>query len=167
MRGSPELPNFDPAAFNSEFFANYNQKIANSSIEDQAATVLAGILSIRVADGTERTYEQIRDDTRAFFSMDNVKQDMALMQRMSIQFAQACMGHNHGSELARDEQLGSIFDHGINSIFGEKADHKHDLHDKLDEDKKRKKAKGASRQALRVVMGSAIPKKSAKLKQAA
>ncbi len=150
MINSLELPTFDPAALTPEFYERYNRQLANVAEKDRTENVLAGIATLRHADGTEPTYEQIRDEYRSFFNRDNVRYDMALMRQKSIEFAQICMGHNHGSELARDEQLGPIFDRGINSIFGEKADHKHDLNGKHEEDKKRKKAKAAGKQTLRL-----------------
>jgi hypothetical protein len=169
MTNSLELPTFDPAACTPEFYEGYNRQnrqLASMAEEDRTENVFAGIATLRHADGTELTYEQLRDKYRDFFNRDDVRQDMALMRQTSIQFAQFCMGHNHGSELARDEQLGNIFEHGINSIYGEKADHKHDLNDKHNEDKKRKKARNTGRQALRLVMGDAKSKKSSKPKPA-
>lgn len=147
MTGSPELPIFDPAAFDAEFFSNYQKQLDELSKEDRASTVLAGILTIKRADGTEKAYEEIRNETIAFFASEPVKQDLALMNRMAYEFAQACMGHNHGSEFAKDEQLGAMFDRGISQIFGDKRDHKHEV-DHKDEHKERKKSRKPSNTSI-------------------
>ena len=148
---SPEVPNFDPQVFDDNFFASYEKQLASISIEDQASVVLAGILTIQKADGTQKSYQQLRDETRAFFSNEMVRNDEAIMNRMTMEFARACMGHDHGSMLAEDNQLGSLFDKGINGLFKDSHDHddSHSLLTKKEDDdweigpdgKKRKKQK--------------------------
>lgn len=128
MIGSPEVPAFNPQAFDDSFFANYEEQLADISVEEQASAALAEILTIEKADGTQKSYEELRDETQTFFSNDWVRNDEAVMNRMAMEFAQACMGHNHGAELAQDGQLGSVFESGVNSLFGDKHDHSSDGH---------------------------------------
>lgn len=152
MIGSPEAPSFDARAFDEDFFAAYEQELADISIAEQASLALADVLTVQKADGTEKSYEELRDATLAFFTNDWVRNDEAVMNRMMMEFAQACMGHGHGADLAQDGQLGSIFEKGAESLSGDKHGHEHSSHDheEVDEDeevdpktgKKKKKKKG-------------------------
>lgn len=146
--GSAEIPNFDAQAFDDRFFAAYEEQLSDISIEEQASIALAEIMKIEKEDGTQKTYEEIKDQTQTFFANDWVRNDEALMNRMAMEFAQACMGHNHGAELAQDGQLGSVFETGMNSLNSDKHDHTHNGHNRKEDEidpktgKKKKKKRG-------------------------
>ncbi|MGH7240719.1 MAG: hypothetical protein ACREGB_00290 [Candidatus Saccharimonadales bacterium] len=126
MIGSPEVPTFDAQAFDESFFAAYEEQLSGISVEEQASRALKEILTIKKADGTQKSYEEIRDQTQAFFANDLVRNDEVIMNRMAMEFARSCMGHNHGAELAQDTQLGSVFEAGVNNLIGDKHDgHSH------------------------------------------
>lgn len=112
MRSS-EVPAFSEAAFDDSFFAQYEEELADSDVVEQASLALAAILMIEKADGTQKTYEDLRDETETFFTNEWVQQDEALMDRMAVEFAQACMGHEHGEELMEDTALRSVYDRGF------------------------------------------------------
>jgi hypothetical protein len=132
--GSPEIPTFNAEAFDDSFFTAYEEQLSDISVEEQASLALAEVLTIEKADGTQKSYDELRDETRTFFANDWVRNDEAVMNRMAMEFAQACMGHNHGADLAQDNQLGSVFETGINSLAGDTHDHKHDGHSHKDKD---------------------------------
>jgi hypothetical protein len=151
MIGSSEIPKFDAQAFDDSFFATYEEQLSDISVEEQASIALAEIMTIEKEDGTQKTYEEIKDQTQTFFANPMVRNDEAIMNRMAMGFAQACMGHDHGAELAQDGQLGSVFETGLNNLNGEKHDHIHDGHSHKDKDddeidpktgKKKKKKRG-------------------------
>jgi hypothetical protein len=125
--GSPKAA-FDAQAFDDSFFATYEKQLSDISKEEQASLALANILTIERDDGNQKSYEQIRNETQAFFASDYVRNDEAIMRRIAMEFAQACMEHSHGAELAQDNQLGLIFEKGVDSLFGDGHDHKHDDH---------------------------------------
>jgi hypothetical protein len=134
MIGTPEATTFNAGEFDDNFFAAYEEQLSDISVEDQASLALADILTIKKANGTQKTYEEIKTDTQTFFANDWVRGDEAIMNRMAIEFAQACMGHSHGAELAQDNQLSSVFENGMNSRSGDTHDHKHDGHSHKDSD---------------------------------
>lgn len=136
---APEAPVFDPSAFDESFFANYEMQPVDMGVEDQASAALAGILTVEQADGTQKTYEQIRDESRAFFANDWVRESEALMDRLAVEFVHQCMDNAYGSELARDDQLGSVFEKGVVSLYGEN-DRTHDGHAHNKKDNKDKEA---------------------------
>lgn len=122
MIGSSEVPAFNPQVFDENFFADYEEQLTDISVEDQASAALANILTIEKNDGTQKSYEELRDEAKTFFSNDLVRNDEAIMNRMAMEFAQACMAHKHGAELAQDGQLGSVFEKGAKSLFGDNND---------------------------------------------
>ena len=125
---APETHMFDAQAFDNNFFAAYEEQLAAISIEEQASNALAEILTIQKEDGTLKSYEEIRDETVTFFANDWVRNDEAMMNRMANEFAQACMSHNHGADLAQDNLLGPMFKKGSHSIIEDKHDHKSESH---------------------------------------
>ncbi len=141
MRRSPEVLEFNPNAFSDDFFKDYEAQLADIDIEEQASLALAEVLMIKKSDGTEKSYEELRDETRSFFNNDWVRNDEALLNQMALQFAQACMGHSHGNELMQDSVLGSLFEkEGASSSH---HDHSHDEYetDPLTGKRKKKKKK--------------------------
>jgi hypothetical protein len=134
MIGSVERPHFDAQAFDDSFFSAYEEQLSDISVEEQASIALKEILTVEKENGTQKTYDEIKEQTQTFFSNDWVRNDEIIMNRMTMEFAQACMGHNHGAELAQDGQLGSVFDAGLNNLNGDKHDHKHDGQSHKDKD---------------------------------
>lgn len=131
--GTPEAPTFDPQAFDADFFDGYQKELADISFEDQASAALANILTIEKADGTQKTYQEIRDESHSFFNSEWVRQSEAVMDRMTAEFAMACMGHPHGSELAQDEALSPVFGEGLKSLYDDHT-RDHDGHKHSDSD---------------------------------
>jgi len=134
MIDSPEALNFNPTAFDDNFFAAYEVQLVDISLAEQASIALADILTIEKADGTQKSYEELRYETSNFFANDWVRNDEALMNRMAREFAQACMGHQHGDFLAQDSFLNPMFEKGSDSIAGKKHDHKNESHSDSDDD---------------------------------
>ncbi len=140
---------FDLSAFDDDFFAGYEAELQDVSVEEQAAAALADILTVTNQDGIVKTYEDIRDESRKFFANEWVQQSEMLMNQVASQFAAACMSHPHGSELAQDSILGSVFNAGIEASHGPDDGHGHDNHEHDDDDidpitgesKKKKKKK--------------------------
>jgi len=134
MIDSPEALNFNPTAFDDNFFAAYEVQLADISLAEQASIALADILTIEKADGTQKSYEELINETRNFFANDWVRNDEALLNRMAFDFAGNCMGHQHGLSLSMDNQLSSIFEKGLNSSINGKHDHKNGSHSESDEE---------------------------------
>jgi hypothetical protein len=134
MTNSPETPAFSAEAFDENFFAAYEEELTDINPEEQALLALADILTIEQADGTQKTYEQLRYETQAFFANDWVRNDEVMMNRLAMEFAQACISHMHGGELSQGGQLGSMFKKGIGGLFGDAQDHNHDHDHDLDDD---------------------------------
>ena len=134
MIGSPETPAFNAGAFDDSFFTAYEEQLTDISVDEQASLALAEVLTIEKADGTHKSYNELRDETRRFFANDWVRNDEAVMNRVAMEFAQACMAHSHGAELAQDGQLGSVFEAGVNNLLGDTHDHKHEAHNDKDDD---------------------------------
>jgi hypothetical protein len=107
-----EAPAFDPSAFDEAFFEQYETQMADIDVAEQASAALSGVLQVENDDGTHKTYEQIRDESRIFFSNDAVRESEALMNRLAEQFRQACVNHVHGDALRQDEALSKVHDHG-------------------------------------------------------
>ena len=134
MIDSPEALNFNPAAFDDNFFAAYEVQLADISLAEQASIALADILTIEKADGTQKSYEELINETRNFFANDWVRNDEAIMNRMAFEFAGNCMGHQHGLGLSMDNQLSSIFENGLKSSNDGNHNHKNGSHSESDED---------------------------------
>jgi hypothetical protein len=136
--GSPETPAFNAAAFNDTFFTQYEEQLSDISVAEQASQALTEILTIAKADGTHKSYGQLRTETQNFFANDWIRADEAVMNRMAMEFAQACMGHEHGAELAQDNLLSSIYDNGARNLLGDKHDSKTDATTAKDKKKEKK-----------------------------
>lgn len=108
---------FDHAALLSsidfeELGRGLNAQLAEQPFEKSAAAVLKGILQIKDAEGKERTFEQIKSETAAFFASPEVVADMNLFNQLSARFAMECQFHFHGQELANSLELSGIHNHG-------------------------------------------------------
>ncbi len=145
MIGSPKAPDFIGEAFDDSFFTKYEEQLSDISIEEQATTALAEIMTIEKADGSQKSYDELRSETQTFFTNDWVRNDEAVMNHMAIEFAHACMGHNHGADLAQDNQLRPVFETGLKNSLGNKYGHKHKKDDKGEIDPKTGKKKKKKR----------------------
>jgi hypothetical protein len=148
MTESPEAPSFDVQAFDDSFFTAYEGQLSDVSVGDQASAALAAIVTIEKADGSQKSYDELRDETRTFFASDWVRKDEAVMNRLAMEFAQACMSHSHGAELAQDNRLSSIFEDGMQSLTAkEHSEHRStdegDDDDETDPKADKKKRRGA------------------------
>lgn len=118
-----QAPEFDPSLFTANFFTAYEQQLADIDIAEQAAAALADVLSVHTADGSQKTYQQIRTETSAFFANDWVRQNELLMNQMAVNFAAACMTHPHGAALAQDSSLSALFEKGQDASYNNKHLH--------------------------------------------
>jgi|GEM_PF-2851027 len=148
--------------FDTAFLKSYEEELASIDPAEQASAALANILMIVEEDGSQKSYEQIRDETSAFLSSEWVRQDEAIMNRMAQEFALACMSHGHGSELARDVGLGSVFEKGVGNLFGDLHQHGDRSHERTTDDphahteekRSRSEKKTKKKQRIRRWLGS-------------
>ncbi len=141
------------AQFDAQYFADYEKQLETISVEEQAAIALADVLTVKKADGAEKSYEELKSETQTFFANEWVQSNEAVMNYAAAQFAAACMGHVHGSELARDEVLSSVFDKGVSVLFDghelgnthHSADQDHTSDDDDEEDSPRHRERRLSR----------------------
>jgi hypothetical protein len=131
---NPETLTYNPEAFDDSFFAQYETELADLNIEAQASLALSEILMIEKADGSQKSYEQLRDETRSFFANDLVRNDEMLMNRMAEEFAQACMSHGHGNELMSDSMLKSVYEQGFGSLKSNDNKSAESSHNHADDD---------------------------------
>lgn len=126
---TPKTTLFDERAFDDSFFAAYEAELAGIDVTEQASRALADALKITRDDGTHKSYEDIKEETVTFFANEWVRNDEALLNRMALEFAMACMGHNHDQELAQESQLRDIFEMGNQSLQQDNHNHTHGSHD--------------------------------------
>ncbi len=118
----PAAPTFD-----AEFFANLGQEMEDISLQTAAQDALAGILTIKHADGQEKSFQQIKDEAETFFANPLVADDMRLIESLSMQYADFCASHGlDGSSSMNEGSLGKVYEQGTRHDDGH--DHGNDGH---------------------------------------
>lgn len=107
--GTPETSLFEDFDFDA-----YNAELEEVDIKQAAHAALDAILTLKQDDGTEKTREQIFQESEAFFSNPEIMQNLALLDSLAMQFAAWC-NHHDGPEQSdgiRNDTVSSIFEYG-------------------------------------------------------
>lgn len=126
------------------FFASYEQELANISLQSVAQDALADILTLRTEDGQTRSRDQIKAEAEQFFANPIIARDISLLDNLARQYAQLC-NHDHG--LAQELNAGPLSDIYKRGIDHEGHDHSQEgkkAHGQKEKNRKKEKKKKTS-----------------------
>lgn len=91
-----------------DFFNALEQELGEVDVQALARSALAGILNVQDENGQSRSYQQIRQESEAFFANSTVRENFELLGALAAQYADFCAGHG----MDADSQLtgGSLGD---------------------------------------------------------